>query len=982
MLLPTRLHTSRPRPSRLHAFIACAALAAFAIAGAGAPFLAAQQAAPTSAERELAAVPLPEPQAEALPLPEDRGQADLAQTLKRLGTTASVLMIVAHPDDEDGALLTYLTRGLGVRATLLTLTRGEGGQNAMSAEDYDALGLIRTNELLKADEYYGATQLWGTEADFGFSKTQQESFEKWGHDRVLYDAVLAVRMVRPQVIVSTFIGAVSDGHGQHQVSGEVAQEAFKDAGNPKIFPEQLKNGLQPWQPLAVYSRMPFAPITDRGIFDYATGKWAPAKFHNYATGDWTTGELSSDASIPDGSWDAVLGRTYVQIAREGWGMQKSQYGGASPALSGSDSTAYHLWAVAPNAAAPANANGRQISGGLFDNPRVQIDTSVDGLAHLVHGAPPAWLSSALHEIQTNFGAFQGDCNNETGANAAHRLAPIYRQTLDLYARVQASDLDAESKAGLEFELGAKIGQFQRALADLLGLDMIAFTTHSGGGQFGGSGRGGTADETPRSVAPGEDFEVRIHSYTATDQAHVLKTWFNDETSEPRNNESQPGESQTDESWTHGEPPPPPRGTANVTDSVFHLRVPEGAQPTRAYFTRPTTEQPYYDVADESLRERSFAPWPLAAWVEFSFDGLPIRLGKVVQTLERTAGPGGVYEPLVVTPKIGVSVQPQTRVLPLDGSALPVNVTIRAQSAAEGTVTLDLPQGWHSDPAQRAFHFKGAGDSMPLSFSVSAPNAGPGAFTIRAVAHAGGHDYSVGWHDVSYPGLRPYNQYQPATLRTRKIDVKLAPGLRIGYIMGTGDTVPEAIAALGVEPHLLSDDELGSGDLSRWNVLVVGIRAYSTRSALAQAQPRLEEFVRQGGTLVVQYQSNTFPAPLPLSMGRTPERVVDERAPVKLLDASSPLLSWPNKITETDFDGWFEERGHSFLDTWDPGYTALTETADPGQDPQRGGLLVTHPGKGTYIYVAYALYRQFPELVPGSYRLLANLLSAGHEPASR
>jgi hypothetical protein len=186
----------------------------------------------------------------------------------------------------------------------------------------------------------------------------------------------------------------------------------------------------------------------------------------------------------------------------------------------------------------------------------------------------------------------------------------------------------------------------------------------------------------------------------------------------------------------------------------------------------------------------------------------------------------------------------------------------------------------------------------------------------------------------------------------------------------------------VEPHLLSDEDLASGDLSQWNVIVVGIRAYSTRPALTLAQPRLDDFVQQGGTLVVQYQSETFPAPLPLGMGRTPERVVDESDPVKLLDAANPLLAWPNQITPADFDGWIEERGHSFLDSWDPGYTALTETADAGQDPQRGGLLVAHPGQGTYIYVAYALYRQLPELVPGSYRILANLLSAGKEQGTR
>ncbi len=270
-----------------------------------------------------------------------------------------MLYIVAHPDDEDGALMTYLSRGLGARVTLLTLTRGEGGQNAISGETYDALGLMRTSELLKADEYYASGQLWGTEADFGFSKTQQEAYARWGHDRVLYDAVLAVRQVRPQVIIATFVGGVSDGHGQHQVSGEVAQEAFKLAGDPKVFPEQLKDGLQPWQPLAMYSRSPFARVTSQGIFDYATGKWAPARFHNYITDEWINGAPSVDVTLQVGTWDAVLGRSYAQIARQGWGEQKSQNGGANPMLSGPASSSYHLWGVAPDCGSACTQHRKQ-----------------------------------------------------------------------------------------------------------------------------------------------------------------------------------------------------------------------------------------------------------------------------------------------------------------------------------------------------------------------------------------------------------------------------------------------------------------------------------------------------------------------------------------------------------------------------------------------------------------------------------------------
>jgi len=905
-----------------------------------------------------------EPGSIAQPLPEDRGQAALAQALKRLGTTASVMMIVAHPDDEDGALLTYLSRGLGVRTCLLTLTRGEGGQNAMSADSYDALGVMRTNELLKADEYYGAKQLWGTEVDFGFSKTQEEAFAKWGHDRVLFDAVLAVRRERPQVIVSTFVGGITDGHGHHQVSGEIAQEVFNAAADPKVFPEQLKDGLQPWQPLAVYSMVPFAPVTEGKMFDYATGKWAPARFKNYVTGEWTTGVPSTDVTIQVGERDPVLGRSYVQIAREGWGEQKSQNGGANPALSGPGSTSYHLWAVAPSAASKPGTHLRDTD--LFHNSKVNIDTSLSGVSQLA----PAPLAAQLSAIDSSLRQFEAECQNQDTLVTAHKLAPIYRRTLALRAQIAGGDqgtafglhLQSGEKATLLLELDAKIDQLQAALKQLLGLDLMAFRTGTDSAQ-GGPLRGASADETPHSVWPGETFQVRVHTAQATAETKLQKVWL---------------ESQSGTPWKNTPPAQNLDPMAASSDLTFRVMASEDAPPTQPYFTRPSTEQPYYDLTKPEYRERSFVPYPLAAWAEFTFDGVPVRLGQVVQTMERLSGPGGIYQPLVVTPAIGVRMEPEARILPLNSSALPVRVTIHTQAAAEGAVELQLPAGWRSEPATASFHRDAAGDTEPIEFSVTPGVHQEGAYTLQAIAHSAGKSYQTGWQSVGYPGLRPYNVYRAARLQTRKVDVKLAPGLRVGYVMGTGDLVPEAIEGLGTTPHLLTAAELTAGDLSQWNVIVLGIRAYQARPELQQAQPRLDEFVRRGGTLVVEYQSATFPAPLPLRMGRTPERVVDEQAPVRLLDASNPLLAWPNKLTAADFDGWVEERGHSFLESWDAGYTALTETADPGQDPQRGGLLVAHEGKGTYVYAAFAIYRQLPELVPGAYRLLANLLSAGQQ----
>ena len=917
------------------------------------------------AQQPALTVPHSEAREVALPLPEDRGAAALEQSLKRLGTWASLMMIVAHPDDEDGSMMTYETRGQGVRAAQLTLTRGEGGQNAISADSYDALGLIRTNELLRADQFYAVKQYWGTEADFGFSKTKEEAFSQWGHDRVLYDAVLAIRRERPLVLVSTFVGGVTDGHGQHQVSAAIEQEAYRAAGDPKVFPEQFALGVRPWSPRAVFSRMPFAPVTGKGMFDYATGKWAPVRFYNYVTQEWSAKPLSTDVEIPTGSYDPVLGRSYTQIAREGWGEQKSQNGGGNPTLSDGGESEYHRWATSVQTNEVHGLSG--VQSGFFAG----IPTGIEGLASLVSGTPPDWLKPALGEIATHVSAAQ----KQYVAAHPEAIAPVlktgYQAAMTLRERVAHSQIDSRERGDLIAELDLKVEQFQRALAEALGLDLQAFTTQSAG-SGGGGPFGGGIQETSRSVSPGEPLEVRIHTGDATGKAKLERVWI---------------ESSDGRSWTSGASGASRTGSAATpapgSDVTLSARVPENATPTEPYFTRPTIEQPYYDVSRPEWRGRSFAPYPLAAWAEFRYDGVPIRIGEVVQTMQRQVGVGGIFEPLVVTPRIGVRVSPESRILPLDGSPLPVRVTVHTESAAEGKVRLKLPEGWTATPVEAEFNRKYFGDTPGMLFEVKPPEnqTAPkdAAFTIQAEAESGGHTYESGWQRVGYSGLRPYNIYRKAEIKTRAVDVKVVPGLRIGYVMGTGDTVPEAIEGLGLTSHLLTTNELLSSDLSAWDVIVLGIRAYSARPELGMAQARLDSYVEGGGTLIVQYQSNTFPAPFSLSMGRTPERVVEEADPVKILAPENSLLTWPNQITSHDFDGWVEERGHSFLDSWDAAYTPLTETADTGQDPQRGGLLVAHPGKGTYVYVAYALYRQLPELVPGSYRLLANLLGAAKPP---
>src|SRR5215469_13024020 len=308
---------------------------------------------------------------DAQPDPLDRGAAQTWKLLKKLHTRASLLMIVAHPDDEDGATLAYESRGLGVRTELMTLNRGEGGANVMSSDLWDALGLVRTEELLQATRYYGLDgQYFASVADYGFSKSLKEALDQWGHARVLEDAVRVVRMVRPLVVSSVFVGGPTDGHGNHAVAGMLAQEVFKVAGDPKVFPDQIREGLLPWSPVKQYALVPVFRISSKGAYDYATHQWGPVGVQNYISGRWEPGNVSTTVDVPVGTYDRMLGLTYLQMGREGLGFQKSQNGGAKIPLPSDQMERYHRF-------------GSQISApdkeaGFFDG----IDVSLNGIANL------------------------------------------------------------------------------------------------------------------------------------------------------------------------------------------------------------------------------------------------------------------------------------------------------------------------------------------------------------------------------------------------------------------------------------------------------------------------------------------------------------------------------------------------------------------------------------------------------------------------
>jgi LmbE family N-acetylglucosaminyl deacetylase len=898
------------------------------------------------------------PSSYAAPLTINRGAAGLWQTLKKLRTRASLIMFTAHPDDEDGGMLAYESRGAGARVVLFTLNRGEGGANIMSSDYFDALGLVRTEELLDADRYYGVQEYFSTVCDYGFSKSLQEAIQKWTVRRVLYDAVRVIRMTRPLIVTSVFVGGPSDGHGNHQMAGMVAQLAYKDAGNPNIFPDQIRSGLRPWTPLKDYAHVPFAAmITSKGIYDYSDHHYYPVRFRNYITNTWIQGQLTPDVEIPEGAVDPLLGISYAQIARQGLGYQKSQNGGTGAVAWNPTTSGYYRF--------DSRVQVKEKESSFFDG----VDTSLSGIAGLAHGGDVSFLQRGLARINS----LVEDAMDNFSAGHPEKIAPTLAEGLKttntLIAQVASSGLSDDAKYNVTFELKTKQAQFSTALIEALGL----------------SGRATVAPEKPptgmfarffgtlspsRVAVPGQKIAVSVHlANRGRDPVEVREVKLGAASGEPWPS--------TAEGTASGE-----LAGATARNVRFLVHIPETAPLTKPYFSRPNIEQSYYNLQQSQYRDLPLMPYPLSAYVEFGYQGVNFGTHSVVQTAQRQTGPGLVLDPLVVEPAISVWISPRAGIVPLGTTSFTLHAVIHSNvdGPAQGTVHLELPSGWQGEPQH--FAIAKPGEDEGLNFKVSPENLEEKSYEISAIADYDGKEYKQGYQTVGYAGLRPYFLYRPSAYRTTGVQVKVAPRLNIGYITGSGDDVPESLENLSLKVHFLTSEDLAAGDLSRYNVILIGVRAYAVRNDLITYNTRVLRYVKNGGVVIVQYQTPQYDhnyGPYPYKMTNDPPEVTDEDSKMVVLEPENPVFTWPNKITTKDFDGWIEERGSKFMVSWDSHYHALLETHDPDQVPQKGGLLYARYGKGIYIYNAYAFYRQLPEGVPGAYRLVANLVSLPDNP---
>jgi hypothetical protein len=340
--------------------------------------------------------------------------------------------------------------------------------------------------------------------------------------------------------------------------------------------------------------------------------------------------------------------------------------------------------------------------------------------------------------------------------------------------------------------------------------------------------------------------------------------------------------------------------------------------------------------------------------------------------------------LAVAPAFSVALEPSSQVIPAGkngASTARVGVRSELPGAANGRTQLTAPRGWLVQPVQERVEFAGRGEEKQCQFQVT-PSAGEeGRYAVKAGVESQGKNYAEGFHIVTRDDLDTFYYYQPAVQRVSMVEVKIPTGLKVGYVMGAGDNIPTALQQLGMNVSLIPAEKLGTEDLGQYGTIVLGIRAYDTQKDVVANNQRLLDYVSAGGTLVVQYNTGTgafnsgkiTPYPAELSHAR----VSVEEAPVEILAPEDRVFHYPNEITAHDFDGWVQERGLYFMASWDSHFTPLLSSHDPGEGPQKGGLLMAKYGKGTYIYDGYAFFRQLPAGVPGAVRLYVNLLAAGH-----
>jgi LmbE family N-acetylglucosaminyl deacetylase len=891
------------------------------------------------------------------PLRFDEGATGLGLALRQLPVEGAVLYVTAHPDDENNGVLVALNRGRGLKTSLLTVTRGDGGQNEIGPELFQAIGILRGEELAGVHKYDGADQYHTRAFEFGFSFSVDETFEKWGREEILRDVVRVVRRVRPDVILT--MNRDGAGGGQHhQASARLAHEAFRAAADPTRFPEQIREGLRPWQPRKVYQQSGFPGGGVTGTPVTAAGQ-APL----------------AAVAVPIGEFDPLLGMSWAQFGQLARGYHQCQGTAQLEAFPGDQVGTYAMYDSEPHVTA--------VEKDLLDG----VDTSIGRLARFA-GSEASKLPSLAADL-AGIDASARAAVDAFDARAPRKALPSIAQGLQrvraLRDAVQASTLGADPKAEIVWRLDRKAGDFMKALE--LAQGVAVFVTANDGNVV----RGQTFDVTAQVFNTGAD-PMRVDGLSL----NVPQGWSATLRS------GQPAQLAYNQSAT----------------LVYGVTVGPAARYSQPYWkVHPGVDRYDLDVpADQTL---PWSPPDVTATLRYTAAGVPASL--TTPAYYRYDGPwvGGEKQKVVnIVSALSVKLTPDIAVVPLTAGGLKkeFRVTVQNNSKTGGAaqVRLEVPAGWTVQPATATLNFSVEEEEMTAQFFVTPPaRVLPGVVEIKAVATRGGQDYREGYQVIAYNHIQERHLFHPATSTVKMFDVSLPKNLQIGYVMGTGDEVPAALRQLGATVTMLSADDVAFGDLSRFSTVVLGIRAYEKRADVRAYNQRLLDFARDGGHLVVQYNKvamnqlgagaagtafgfgggvpggapggapgggrGNAPASspyVPYPGAVTGNRITVEEAPIRVLEDGAQALGSPNRITAADFQGWVQERGLYFFGANDPRYTDLLAATDPWPNnpgEKTGMLTVARLGKGTWTYVGLGLWRQLPAGTPGAYRIMANLV---------
>jgi hypothetical protein len=647
------------------------------------------------------------------------------------------------------------------------------------------------------------------------------------------------------------------------------------------------------------------------------------------------------ASFDVGAFDPILGRSYNELASDGRSRHRSQDFGMIQ-MRGTQARSF------PRSLSLVEAP--EVEQSLFTG----LDTSIVGIAKFAGQRGEQWRPS-LRKIQALAAQALAEFKFETPSTIAPYLAAGLREVRAL--RAQLTNLDPIAQANVDGLLARKEQEFGQALAKAHGVVVDALSS-------------------TEIVTPGETIEIAAHVFMATEAKAAA---INVKLQAPKDWNVEP---------TKPEPMLPITGMPFLRGretpgfvARFRVTVPDNAAPTQPYWLAKPRTKEQFDWGNSMPRNLPFAPAVAHAQVELNLSGEQVTLRHPVEYRLADKTFGEIRRELKVAPAVTLTITPSLLVIPATSQnrarEISVEITHNANYKTAGTVKLLAPAKWKVETDHRPLAFTKQGEKTARTFKVTPPIGANGNFEIKAIAEANGKTYDNGYQVIAYPHIETHFIYRPAVSKIEVFDVAVAKELKVGYVMGSGDDGPEALAQMSINVKLISPSELASGDLSGYDTIVLGIRVYEVNDNVIANNKRLLEYVSNGGTLIVQYNKQELVngnfTPYPVKMGRG-DRVTDEAAPVMILEPQHPLFNFPNKITDADWKGWVQERGLYFLSDWDARYTPLLASSDTPNAQLKGGQLIAAYGKGTYIFTAYSWFRQFPSGVPGAYRLFANLVS--------